>query len=412
MGSQLPKAVGVAVAILAAIYGVGIAAGPADDAVKKSTEIVESHLKMANDESNIAAKLLLLKAGLRNLDRIAPPEAIDVKGWAELCLLRSRLSLELAERIDAKDLERKNAFLAARKWAQAAVDAKIPAEPREKANLALGVAIERSAYFGQFDSDRNYAEAFEIFTRVIHENRAPLEGKLNRGRCQFRWGSGPSAGANKTARLKDALADLSPIADDGSPLQAEAAYWSAFSYWYLADNLRACDYFVRSIEKDAKPPHVWAGLSAEAAVHLVAVDSKTDVAVEMGRRILNAIEKRALKVDTSRLIAAMKQRGRDKEAEEIEVQFDALVKIGGPANLRNARALLEKMGELRHSTNHHLYVSNLALFLKSFRPQLSVSDAELSTAYQDAIQAIAGSSRLHDAERHKLQTEFKAMWVR
>lgn len=367
-------------------------------------------LALAAKESDSAEKIKTLQKGARDCDVALKKNLVNDDGWADLCLERSQLALELGNEYAAnKEIaDAKSAFLDAKQYAEKAQDAKTPPKDSNAVLIALGNALEDLAHFANVDVDKNYAAAAKVFDAATAKS---LDLSYNAGRTRYRWASDKDSkltDAERKATFQAALLNFFPVASNPkSEHAAEAGYWEGFTHWYLGDLKKAFDSLDRTIPLGVKSPKttVWSrfALDGVTGVTRAQLAADSEKAAEWAAKTERSL--RGLRPD-----AGLK----DKETAFYDVAAEANwdvakknAKTGDPAKFRSHG---ERAVEFKHSTRGHLIAIERAALAKANKTFLGLSPQDLTTIFNQTISAINAAPSLDAAQKQQFRNDFETNW--
>jgi serine/threonine protein kinase len=374
-------------------------------------------LTAAASEQNSAAKISLLKQGVNACAAAIKKNLVDDESWADLCLQRSQLALELGNAyygINEAD-ELKQSFEDARLFAEKARVAKVPHKKPADVLLALANALEDLAQFARVEREKNYRAAAETFDKAGVLNP---EYAFNAGRARFRWAvysSPPLAETQKKDLFKAALVNLATMTTKTKSTHApEANYWEGMVQWYLRDYAKAFAAFEHCIElgKDKDHAAMWVLGSMDG----IAGVTRSRITYE-GDRIVQWVD------EAGRFYRRVKDLPAAKGYEQTFSDFDAEAHLKQAKDLAQKKDLqakdlirlqthLNKAFELKHSVADKRFdiAQSRAFALKFNRSRLQLSPENVAEIYAQTISAIQEMPNASDEQRRKMHSDFEAVW--
>ncbi len=364
----------------------------------------------AAQENDSDKKIRLLKQGVNACDASLKKNLVNETHWADLCLRRSQLELDLGNEYYRKDQRdgQKQSFANARKFAELARDAKIPHPKKADVWLALGNALEDLAHFAGEDREKNFEMAADALDKAGKLN---LDYYFNAGRCRYRWATNANIAIEKGKKLeiaKNAISNLDPIAANSkNPYAAEAGYWEGHVYWsLLGDELKAFDSFKQTLAlgKKGDESATWARYSLDAICVLASRRLKTDLKraetwVDTAKSGWNSLK------DTP-AFAGAEQTVTDVDA---ELNFDLAKKSLLDKDYAKFKTQMNVAFELKHSQKAYAIAIERALLFKINRTKLDLSPQFVTEIREQAISTI-NASTLSDEQKRKERGDMDDLW--
>lgn len=367
-------------------------------------------LARAANETNAESKIRILQQGIKVCEPALKKNFVNDEGWADLCLERSQLALDLGnEYFRGNQLDGlKEAFLDARNYAEKARDAKVASKHPADVWLALGNAFEDLAHFARIDGPKNYDEAAKA---LDHAAKLKPDYGYNAGRCRYRWANDPAGGldeAQKKQTVNIALLNLAPVAaNKKSPHAAEANYWEGFVNWYLLNYPKAFESFERALTLGEKNNEaaIWARYSLDAIAQLTRAQLKAEP-----ERALQWVEATETAARPLKNIAAFK--GTEQALNDLaaEANLELARKELTAKEFAKYKQHIARAAELKHSTKAYEIAVERAFKGKTNRQALELSPQNVTEIYDLALAAIDAMPTLSDAQKQKSRGEFEALW--
>jgi serine/threonine protein kinase len=366
----------------------------------------------AKNENDSEKKIRILEQGINACESAIKKNPVDQDDWAELCLTRSQLALDVGNEIYRMNRSDglKEAFRNARDYALKAQEAKVKSKKPEDVWLALGNALEDLAHFARGDAAdiaKNYEESAKALDQA---GKLKPEYFYNAGRCRYRWATDGAVklDADKQKQILNvALLNLAPTASNKKdPNAAEASYFEGFVHWYLSNASRAFDSFERCLSLAKKDgAEVWGAFSLNAISQLARTQIKSDP-----ERTAQWIDATAHVLEPVRSKAAFEKYVPEFQNVAAEAYLELASKELAAKDYDKFKQHINQAFEAKHSTEGYKIAIYRALKLKENQSKVGLNAKSLQEIFDQTIATIEAAPNLNSAQKEMNRGAFEKQW--